>query len=114
MSQHSTSDLATAESPAWPCPPLPFPVAGSLWLVAVYAVSRAQPVEIVFVGASVLLLGVPIGLAGLYTSRLRWQYRLVLFRKQQVSMRLREPEGVSVGRARIVVRFGAAKDAVGR
>ena len=29
-------------------------------------------------------------------------------------MRRREPEGVSVGRARIVVRFGGAKDAMGR
>ena len=82
MSQHSTSDLPTADSPAWPCPALPFLVAGSVWLAAVHAVSRAQAMEIVFVGASMLLLGAPIGLAGIYTSTLRRQYRLVLFRKQ--------------------------------
>ena len=114
MSQHSTSDLPTADSPAWPCQALPFLVAGSLWLAAVHAVSRAQPMEIVFVGASMLLLGAPIGLAGIYTSTLRPQYQLVLFRKQPVSIRRREPEGVSVGPARTDVRFGGVGDAVGR
>ena len=83
MSQDGTPDpVLAADSPAWPCPALPFLAAATVWLAAVHAISRAQAMEIVFVGASMLLLGVPIGLAGVYTSMLRRQFRLVLFRKR--------------------------------
>ena len=87
MSQHGAPDRppapdSPADAPAWPCPLLPFLAAASVWLAAVHAVSRAQAMEIVLVGASMLLVGAPIGLAGVYTSTLRRQFRLLLFQSR--------------------------------
>ncbi len=83
MSQHRTPDrVLAADSPAWPCPVLPFLATASVWLVAIHAVSRAQAMEIVLVGASMLLVGTPIGLAGICISTLRRQYWLALFRRR--------------------------------
>ena len=87
MSQHGTPDQGPApDSPAdpsaWPCPLLPFLAAASVWLAAVYAVSRAQAMEVMSVGASMLLVGAPICLAGIYASTLRKQFGLLLFQKR--------------------------------
>ena len=87
MSQHGTPDRtpapdSPADAPAWPCPLLLFLVAASVWLAAVYAVSRSQTMEVVSVGTSMLLVGAPIWLAGVYTSTLRRQFRLVLFQSK--------------------------------
>ena len=87
MSQHGAPDRppapdSPADAPAWPCPLLPFLAAASVWLAAVHVVSRAQAMEIVLVGASMLLVGAPIGLAGVYTSTLRRQFRLLLFQSR--------------------------------
>ncbi len=83
MSQHATPDrVPAADSPAWPCLPLPFLVTASIWLAAIHAVSRAPAMEIAFVGASMLLVGTPIGLAAICISTLRRQYWLGLFQKR--------------------------------
>ena len=87
MSQHATPEHeptpdSPADASAWPCPLLPFLAAASVWLAAVYAVSSAQAMEIVLVGASLLLVGAPIGLAGIYTSTLRRQFKLLLFQRR--------------------------------
>ncbi len=87
MSRHATPDRgpapdSPADASAWPCPALPFLASASAWLAAVYAVSSAQVMEIVLVGASLLLVGAPICLAGVYASTLRKQFKLLLFRRR--------------------------------
>ena len=88
MSQHGAPDRPPApdppaEAPAWPCPLLPFLAAASVWLAAVHVVSRAQAMEVLLrrrehaAGGRAHLVWPAI-----YTSTLRRQFRLVLFRSK--------------------------------
>ena len=54
-----------------------------VWLWVVYAVSRGPAMEVSAVGLGMLLLGVPMGMAGICTNALRRHRRLpVMFREQ--------------------------------
>ena len=80
--QGTTPGTTPAEPPAWPCPHSPFLAIASVWLGAIYSLSRVQAMEIGLVGATMLLIGAPISLAAICISSLRRQYWLGLFRRQ--------------------------------
>ena len=83
MLQHSTPDSLPALDPTeYSCPALPFLASATLWLGAIFAVSHAGSMEVLSVGASMLLLGAPVWLAGVYTSTLHRQFQLVFFRER--------------------------------
>ena len=64
----------------WSCRQLPFVAMATLWVSAVYAVSRGWAMEqLVFVGIGMLLLGVPMCLAGICSGTLRQQRRATAF-----------------------------------
>lgn len=75
-------EASAAGARAWPCRQLPFLALSATWLAALHAASRAHSLDVIAAGASMLLLGAPICLAGVYASTLRRQYRLALFRQQ--------------------------------
>ena len=68
----------------WSCRQFPFLAMAALWVAAVYAVSRDWAVEqLVFVGIGMLLLGVPMCLAGICSGTLRQQRKVsAMFRRQ--------------------------------
>ena len=68
---------------AWSGQHLPFVAMTTLWLSAVFAVSRAPDMGVFTIGFGVLLLGIPMCLAGVCTSTLRRKRWLSgLFRRQ--------------------------------
>ena len=83
MPPHDRPDFKPfADAPAWPRTVLPFLAAASVWLAAVHAVARVQDLDIWLVGASMLLLGAPIGVAAICIGTLRQQYWLELFQRE--------------------------------
>ena len=64
----------------WSCRQLPFVAMATLWVLAVFAVSRDWAMEqLAFVGIGMLLLGVPMCLAGICSGTLRQQRRAAAF-----------------------------------
>ena len=64
----------------WSCRQFPFVAMATLWVSAVYAVSRGWAMEqLVFVGIGMLLLGVPMCLAGICSGTLRQQRSAAAF-----------------------------------
>ena len=64
----------------WSCRQLPFVAMATLWVLAVFAVSRGCAMEqLAFVGIGMLLLGVPMCLAGICSGTLRQQRRAAAF-----------------------------------
>ena len=60
----------------WSCRQFPFVAMATLWVSAVYAVSRGWAMEqLVFLGIGMLLLGVPMCLAGICSGTVRQQRR---------------------------------------
>ena len=83
MTEQRTHDTdSTADSPPSRSWYLPFLTLTALWLLATYAVSHTESMEILHVGATMLLFSVPICLAGIYTSTLRQEFRLALFKNR--------------------------------
>ena len=83
MTHHDNPQGTTpTDRPSWPCPVTPFLAAASIWLAAIYIVSRVDAMEIGLVGTTMLLVGAPISLAAICISSLRRQYWLSLFHKQ--------------------------------
>ena len=68
----------------WSCRQLPFLAMAALWVGAIYAVSRDWAVEqLLFVGVGMLLLGVPMCLAGICSGTLRQQRKVsAMFRRE--------------------------------
>ena len=65
------SNVTDASPGDWSCRQLPFLAMAALWVAAIYAVSRVWAVEqLVFVGVGMLLLGVPMCLAGICSGTL--------------------------------------------
>ena len=67
----------------WSCRQLPFLAMAALWVAAIYAVSRDWALEqLVFVGIGMLLLGVPMCLAGICSGTLLQQRKIsAMFRR---------------------------------
>ena len=64
----------------WSCRQFPFVAMATLWVSAVYAVSRGWAMEqLVFLGIGMLLLGVPMCLAGICSGTVRQQRRASAF-----------------------------------
>ena len=84
MLKGSKSNITDADLGDWSCRQLPFLAMAALWVAAIYAVSRAWAMEqLVFVGIGMLLLGVPMCLAGICSGTLRQQRRVsAMFRRQ--------------------------------
>ena len=84
MLKGSESSVTDAGLGDWPCRQLPFLATAALWVAAIYAVSREWAVEqLVFVGVGMLLLGVPMCLAGICSGTLRQQRKVsAMFRRQ--------------------------------
>ena len=79
----SEATVTEAGPRAWSRRHLPFLAMAILWLSAVYAVSRGPSMEVFTVGVGMLLLGVPMCLAGMCTSTLRrHRWLSALFRRQ--------------------------------
>ena len=79
----SDATVTDAGPRAWSRRHLPFLAMGSLWLSAVYAISRGPTMGVVTVGLSMLLLGVPMCLAGICTGTLRrHRWLSALFRQK--------------------------------
>ena len=78
------SNVTDASPGDWSCRQLPFLAMAALWVAAIYAVSRVWAVEqLVFVGVGMLLLGVPMCLAGICSGTLRQQRKVsAMFRRQ--------------------------------
>lgn len=58
---------------------LAFLAMAAVWLLVIYTVSHVQSMEILHVGASMLLFSIPICVAGIFTSTLRQEFGLALF-----------------------------------
>ena len=80
--QRKQSTSPTADSPRSRSWHLPFLALAVTWLALTYVVSHTQSMEILHVGIAMLLFSVPICLAGIYTSTLRQEFRLALFKER--------------------------------
>ena len=80
----SESNVAVAGHGDWSCRQLPFFAMAVIWVGSIYAVSRDWAVEqLLFVGIGLLLLGVPMCLAGICSGTLRRQRKVsAMFRQQ--------------------------------
>ncbi|MDE2824173.1 MAG: hypothetical protein OXK79_11795, partial [Chloroflexota bacterium] len=75
--------LTETGPPAWSLRHLPFLAMATVWLSAVYAVSHGRTMEVSTVGLGMLLLGVPMCLAGICASTLRrHRWLSALFRQR--------------------------------
>ena len=76
--------VTDADQGDWSFRQLPFLAIAALWIAAIYTVSRGWAVEqLLFVGIGMLLLGVPMCLAGVCSGTLRQQRRVsAMFRQQ--------------------------------
>ena len=79
----SETTVTDAGPRAWSRRHLPFLAMGSLWLSVVYAVSRGLGMDVFAVGLGMLLLAIPMSLAGICTSTLRrHRWLSALFRQK--------------------------------
>ena len=74
-SRSETTDVQD-DPRTWSCRQLPFLAVAILWLSAVYAVSRGPQLGVLSFGVGILLLAVPMCLAGICTSALQRKRRL--------------------------------------